>query len=184
VKDFSEKVGGNYACLVKLSFTKELRTLMLEAVVQCNRGALPYLSPGKNKIAVSLADPKELGDNRLVVTYAFIAGSRSKSYEQLSDDGAELGRAHQASWSGKPTVVQKVFEAKDLPATFDIDIPTPKGKYPVYPRMVFLRREILAPGSEPLPLPEGAQKLEAIAGDLRALPNPFTVGIAKPPKRK
>ena len=184
IKDFSEKVGGNYACLVKLSFAKELRTLELDAVVQCNVGALPYLSPGKNKITVSVADPKELGDNRLVVTYAFVAGSRTKSYEQLLDDGAEIGRAHNATWSGKPTVVQKVFTAKDLPATFDVDVPTPQGKYPVYPRMLFLRREVLAPGSAPLPLPEGAQKPDALTGELRTLPNPFAIGIAKPAGQK
>ena len=184
MKDFSEKVGGTYACLMKLTFAKELRSLELEAIVQCNRGALPYLSPGKNKITVSVADAKELGDNRLVVTYAYIVGTRSKSYEQLLDEGAELGRAHNATWTDKPTVVQKVFTAKDLPATFDIDIPTPQSKYPVYPRMVFLRREILAPGSVPLPLPEGAQKPDAFAGELRTLPNPFAVGIAKPSGRK
>ena len=178
VADFSEKVGGNYACLVKLTFAKELRAVVLEAVVQCNRGALPYLSPGKNKITVSVADAKELGDNRLVVTYAYRTGSRSKSYEQLCDEGAELGRAHNASWSESPTVVQKVFAAKDLPATFEIDIPTPKGKYPVYPRMLFVRREVVAPGASLMTLPEGAvtPKVSA-AEDLRTLPNPFAVGI-------
>ena len=73
-----------------------------------------------------------------------------------------------------------VFTAKDLPATFDIDVPTPKGKHPVYPRMHFLRREILAPGSKPLPLPEGAETLKASAAEeLPTLPNPFTVGTAK-----
>ena len=185
VKDFSEKVGGNYACLVKLSFSKELRSLELEAIVQCNRGALPYLSPGKNKITVRVADPKELGDIRLVVTYAFAVGARSKSYEGLFDAGAEIARAHHASWSAKPTVVQKVFTAKDLPATFDIDVPTPKGKHPVYPRMLFLRREILAPGSKPQPLPEGAETLKAsTAEELPTLPNPFTVGTAKVTKGK
>jgi hypothetical protein len=169
---------------VKLSFKTALRSLRLESVVQCNRCALPYLSPGKNKITVSLADPRELSDNRLSVTYAYQTGSRNKSYERLVDAGAEVARAHYAAWSAKPTVVQKVFTAKDLPATFDIDIPTPQGKYPVYPRMLFLRREVLAPGSQPLPLPKDAETPKTSApAEIKALPNPFTVGIAPPPPR-
>jgi hypothetical protein len=181
--DFSDEVGGQYACLVRLTFSKPLTALRLEATVQCNRCALPYLSPGRNQIAVGLADTKDLGDNRLAVTYAYQTGWRGKSYEELADAGAELARAHGASWSAKPTVVQKIFAAKDLPATFTIDIPTPKGKHPVYPRMLFLRREILSPGTRPLPLPQGAEppspsKLE----DLKTLPNPFAVGAAPPPK--
>ena len=37
---------------------------------------LPYLSPGKNTVTVSVADPEALGNNRLVVTYAYRLGSR------------------------------------------------------------------------------------------------------------
>ncbi|MGH7174386.1 MAG: hypothetical protein ACRELF_12800, partial [Gemmataceae bacterium] len=155
--DFSEQVGGRYACLLRLVFRKPLSAPRLEATVQCNRCALPYLSPGRNKITVGVADPKDLGDNRLVITYAYRTGLRNKSYEQIADAGAELARAHYSTWSAKPIVVQKVLTAKDLPATFDIDVPTPKGKHPAYPRMLFLRREVLAPGSKPLPLPEGSE---------------------------
>jgi hypothetical protein len=126
-----------------------LKSLKLVGVVQCNRGALPYLSPGKNKIAVSVADPKELGDNRLAVTYAYELGYRDKSYEQMADAGAELARGHYARWPAETYIIQKVFSAKDLPATFDIDIPTPKGKYPVYPRMLFMRREVVSPRALP-----------------------------------
>lgn len=179
--DFSEEVGGRYACLVRLVFRKPLTALRLEATVQCNRCALPYLSPGRNKITVHVADPKDLGDNRLVVTYAYRTGYRNRSYEQIADAGAELARAHYSTWSEKPTVVQKVFAAGDLPATFDLDVPTPKGKYPAYPRMLFLRREVLAPGSKPLPLPEGAETPSpSQPEDLQTLPNPFTVGITPP----
>jgi len=182
--DFSEEVGGSYACLVKLSFKAALRSLRLEAIVQCNRGALPYLSPGKNKIAVAVADPRELGNNQLVVTYAYQPGCRGKSYEDLADAGAEVARAHHATWSARPTVVKKVFTARDLPATFDIDVPTPRGKYPVYPRMLFLRREVLAPSSKALPLPAGAETAKTGAEEeLKTLPNPFSVGFAPPPKR-
>jgi len=179
--DFSKEVGGQYACLVRATFKAALTALRLEAVVQCNRCALPYLSPGRNNVTVAVADPKDLGDNRLVVTYAYNLGSRTKSYEQLCEMGAEIARGHGATWSKTPTVVQKMFAAKDLPATFDIDVPTPKGKFPVYPCMVFVRREVLAPGAKPAPLPEGA--LEAKVGpeeELKTLPNPFLIGAAKP----
>jgi hypothetical protein len=184
LEDFSEEVGGRFACLIRLSIPRELTSLRLEAVVQCNRCALPYLSPGKNAITVSVADPKELGDNRLVVTYAYRRGFRTKSYEALADAGAELARAHNATWDAQPEVVQKMFTARDLPATFAIDVPTPKGKYPVYPRMLYLRREVLAPGAASLPLLEGARVPKVGLGEeLLTLPNPFTVGIAPPPKR-
>ena len=183
LSDFSQQVGGKYDCLVKLSFKAPVSSLHLEAVVECNRGALPYLSPGRNKVAVSVADPRELGDNRLVVTYAYEPGFRTKSFEDLAGESAELARAHNTTWASKPTVVQKVFTAKDLPATFDVDVPTPEGKYPIYPRMLFIRREVLAPGAKPLPLPEGAAAPQAVADkELKTLPSPFTVGIVPPPK--
>ena len=37
--------------------------------------------------------------------------------------------------------------AGDLPAKFEIDCPTPKGRYPVYPRMLLVRREMLGAGA-------------------------------------
>ena len=119
-----------------------------------------------------------------MVTYAYALGSRRASYEKLADMQAEVARAHKTSWSETPTVVQKVFAAKDLPATFDIPVPTPTDKYAVYPRMLFLRREVIAPGAKPMPLPEGALQAKVATGEqLKTLPNPFLVGIAIPPKK-
>ncbi|MDB5390884.1 MAG: hypothetical protein JWM11_6530 [Planctomycetaceae bacterium] len=178
LENFSEEVGGHYDCQIKLSFKTILRSYDVEAIVQCNRGALPYLSPGKNSIAVEIADPKELEDSRLVVTYAYYPGFRSKTYEALADAGAEVARAHGAAWSKELHVVQKVFSAQDFPAKFEIDIPTPPGKLPVYPRMVYLRREIVAAGSQPLPLaPNAVTPQPAAPESLQTLPNPFTIGI-------
>jgi hypothetical protein len=51
--------------------------------------------------------------------------------------------------------------------------------------MLFVRREVLAPGQKPLPLPEGAR--EARVGpdeELKTLPNPFLMGTQKPPEKK
>lgn len=180
--DFSDAVGGQYAGLLKLSFKAALKSLNVEVIVQCNRCALPYLSPGANKVSVSVAEPKDLGENLLVITYAWHPGSRSKSYEQLADLGAEVARGHHASWSATPVALQKTFRAADLPAEFEIPVPTPKDQYPVYPRMLFLRREVLAPGGKPMPLPDGAVEPKVGPDDeLKTLPSPFTVGFAAPP---
>ena len=159
--------------------------LSIEAIVQNNPGALPYLSPGRNLITVSVADPKALGNNKLAVTYAYRLGARTKSFEQLCDEGKEIARQHNAKWSDTVTCARKVFAAGDLPATFEINCPTPKGQYPVYPRMVFLRREVLGPGSSPSPLPAGALEAKVGPGDeLMSLPNPFLVGTETPPPIK
>jgi hypothetical protein len=181
-KDFSAAVKGKMAALVKVSFKEPLNALKFEAIVQNNPGALPYLSPGKNTIAVSVADAQALGENKLVVTYAYRLGSRTKSFEQLCEQGKEVAKQHNAKWADAITCVQKTFTTKDLPATFPIDCPTPKGQFPVYPRMVFLRREVLAPNATPLPLPEGAVEAKVEATDeLMTLPNPFLVGAEEPP---
>lgn len=181
--DFGKAVSGQVTAHVRLSF-RTLKQLRLTAIVQNNPFALPFLSPGKNQIAVTVADPTALGENRLAVTYAYCPGARSKTYEQLFLEGKEIARAHDARWDTTPTVVQKTFTARDLPAKFDLDVPTPKGQQPVYPRMVFVRREILAPGQSPLPLPADAHPPRANAGDeLKSLPNPFLVGTQLPPPR-
>lgn len=177
LKDFSEAVKGKYQALVKLTFDRPLKDLKLEAVVQCNRCALPYLAPGKNRITVTAADPKQLGENRLVVTYAYRTGWHEKSFEQIAAKGGKIGGAESATWVDTPTVVQKTFAAKDLPATFEIDVPTPKGKHPAYPRMLWLRREVLAPGAKPMAVPEEAVSPKMGPNDtLVSLPNPWLIG--------
>lgn len=181
--DFGKAVNGQVTALVRLTF-RQLKQLQLTATVQNNPFALPFLSPGRNEITVAVADPAALGDNRLVVTYAYRPGARSKSYEQLYLEGKEIARAHDAKWDTTPTVVQKIFTARDLPAKFTLDVPTPKGQHPVYPRMVFVRREVLAPGQSPLPLPAAAHAPRINPGDeLKVLPNPFLVGTQPPPPR-
>ncbi|MFI5379389.1 MAG: hypothetical protein ACHRHE_08830 [Tepidisphaerales bacterium] len=184
VKDFTAAVKGQVTALVRVNFATALKSLRLDVLVQNNPGSLPYLSPGKNTVTVSTGDAKALGGNRLVVTYAYCPGYRSKSFEQLCDEGKEIAKQHNATWAESPTVVQKSFAAGDLPAKFDIDIPTPKDKYPVYPRMLFVRREVIAPAAKPLPLPANAQEPKSGANDeLKTLPNPFLIGSQPPPAR-
>jgi hypothetical protein len=124
-----------------------------------------------NKVTVSVADPKALGRNRLVVDYAWCLGSRRKSYEDLCQAGAEVARAHHAAWSDTPVAVQRTFTAADLPATIEIPIPTPKDQYPVYPRMLLLRRTVLPPSGKPVPPPAGAAEPKVSADEeLKGLP--------------
>ncbi len=179
---FDAAVKGKLAVLIRLTFSQPLKALRFEGVVQNNPGALPYLSPGRNTVAVSVADPAALGGNSLVVTYAYRLGSSTKSFEQFCEQGKELAKGHNTSWSDTVTYARKTFTAKDLPATFDIDCPTPKGQHPAYPRMLFMRREIVAPGAAPSALPAGAVEAKPAAADeLPTLPNPFLVGTELPP---
>jgi hypothetical protein len=175
--NFTDAIWGWSVAQVRLTFKEALQSLKIEAIFQNNPGSLPYLSPGSNLVTVSVADPRELGNNKLVVTYAYKLGSRSKSLEDLAAAGKELSMGASAKWSDTVTFVQKTFTAKDLPATFEIDCPTPKGEFPVYPRMLFLRREVLPPEGKPLPLPDGAvAATPAKPEELPTLPNPFLYG--------
>jgi hypothetical protein len=182
IDDFSAAVNGKVAALVKVGLKGALKSIRLEIVVENNSGSLPYLSPGKNTVTVSVADPAAIGDNRLVVTYAYAPGHRDVSCDQLCAEGKRIAAQVGATWAETPTVVQKAFAAMDLPATFEIDIPTPKDKYPVYPKMIFVRREILSPGAKPLPLPENAQAPKMGPDDeLKTLPDPFLIGARPAP---
>ncbi len=184
LKDFGKAIGGQTQALARLTIQDRLTDLHLQATVQNNPFALPYLSPGKNTVTVSIADPASLGENKLVVTYAYRTGSRRKSYEQLCLEGKEIGRGHDATWEATPTVVKKTFRAADLPAKFDIDIPTPHGLHPVYPRMLFVRREVVSPQQKPLPLPANSLPPQVTPGDaLLSLPNPFLTGTQPPPPK-
>jgi hypothetical protein len=117
----------------------------------------------------------------LVVTYAYCRGSRYRMPEEIFDRDAEIARAHWAEWDSRPIVVQKTFSR--LPATFDVPVPTPADKQPVYPRMVFQRRELLAPGQQPMAVPQPPSEPKVGPGEVLAtLPNPWTIGAKAPPK--
>ncbi len=177
--DLTKEVSGSYRYLVRVTFTQPLTAFELESTVQHNQEALPYLAPGKNTITISGANPEALGKNRLVVTYAYRTGARNATAEQLCERGAEISRRHSATWAETPTVVRK--EITTFPCTFEIVVPTRKDAQPVYPRMLFLRREVLAPGQEPLPAPAAATTPAVGPNEtLATLPNPWLVG-ARPP---
>lgn len=185
LKDFTSAVKkeGAVSALVRVSFKTALKSLKIVTTFQNNPGALPFLSPGPNKVTVSAADAKALGKNKLVVTYAYRLGGCPKSFDQLCSDGKMIAnpRQNEAHWDDATTYVRKTFKAQDLPSTFSIDCPTPQGEYPVYPRMVFLRREIIGADGTPSALPDGAVEAKpAPAERLKTLPNPFLIGCALP----
>jgi len=178
--DLTKAVVGLYGYYVRVTFGKPITAIELESIVQHNQEALPYLAPGQNTITVTVAEPKALARNRLVVTCAYCLGQRDRTPEEIFERGAEIARAHYAKWSDRPVVVQKTIDKS--PCTFEIPVPTPKGKQPVYPRMLFLRREVLSPGQEPLPVPAPPSAPKAGPGEtLAALPDPWTIGTGKPP---
>jgi len=176
--DFDAAVRDKLEAIVRITIKDKLTAFTLNVIVQNNPGSLPYLSPGKNIVTISVADPKALGDNTLVVTYAYKLGSRSKSLDQLCSNGTAIAQQQSATWSDTVTYVQKTFKAQDLAsAKFEIDCPTPKDQFPVYPRMLFLRREVIDPTGKPLPLPDGALEAKPAGIDeLATLPNPFLIG--------
>ncbi len=178
--DATAIVRASYRYWVRVTFRKPVTAIEIASLVQHNQEALPYLAPGRNTITVSAADSKDMGASRLVVTYAYCPGSRRLTPEEVFERGAEIARAHYATWAEQPVVVQKTLTK--LPATFEILVPTPKGRQPVYPRMLFLRREILAPGDKPMPVPAAPSTPAVGAGEtLATLPNPWTMGASKPP---
>jgi len=182
LSDLTKAVAGSYGYLIRVTFAKPITAIELTSIVQHNQEALPFLAPGENKITITADNPDALGKNRLAVTYAYCLGARDATPEQVFDRGAEVARAHYAKWADTPAVVQKVVDK--FPCTLDIPIPTPKGKQPVYPRMVFLRREVLAPGQEPMATPAPPSTPAVGANEVLAtLPNPWLIGTTRPASR-
>jgi len=100
--DLTKQVFGAYRYLVRVAFTKPLRNIAIESIVQHNQEALPYLAPGTNNVTVTVANPEALKGKRLVVTYAYCPGFRNRTPGEILDRGAELFRAHYGrSWPGR-----------------------------------------------------------------------------------
>lgn len=178
----STAVRGAYAYRLKVVFRHPVSRLELVSVLQHNQEALPYLAPGRNRVTVTVNNPELLSRYRLVVTYAFCLGWRDRTPEQIYQAGAEIARAHYAQWADEPVVVQRVIDR--VPFEFDIVVPTPRGKQPVYPRMLFLRRELLTAGQESAPVP--APPSEPTVGpeqELRDVPTPWLLGSLSPGER-
>ncbi len=90
-----------------------------------------------------------MGKNKLVVTIAYYPGYRNKSLEDLASAGHQIHVGDYAFWAAEPIIVRKEFKANELPGTFKINVETPKGKNPVFPKMLFIRRELVSTGEKP-----------------------------------
>ena len=77
------------ASQVKITFKEALKALKLEAIVQNNSGALPYLSPGKNVVTVSVADPKALAESVLSLETRDEIVAALKARFSASDEGGD-----------------------------------------------------------------------------------------------
>ncbi len=181
----NETTRGLYSYALQVTFTKPISNIEINSLVQHNQESLPYLAPGNNKVTISVANPEQLKKTPMVITYAYCLGERYKTAEEMFDRDAELFRAHWATWSDKPIVVQHLIDRS--PYTFEIPIPTTKGKQPVYPRMVFMRRELLAPGQKAQPTPTTPTTAKVGPGEyLASVPVPWLIGTTPPklrPKR-
>jgi hypothetical protein len=181
LKDFSDVLGGCYSCLLKIPVSKPISSIEVEIIVQHNCRALPYLSPGKNEIIVSLLNPEELNDRQLVITYVFQTGYNSKSFEQFIELGKEIAKSHYTDWGPEVFYVQKIIKNTDFNQgqyQFNINIGTPNGKFPAYPRMIYLKREVIGLNQSPQPLPDGAVLFkEKPDQELMTLPYPFHMDL-------
>lgn len=88
--DISSLVKRKYDVWVKVDFSGSLEKFNVDALVEHNRGALPYLVNGKNQITVSLDQNKLPDGNKLVVTYSYQEATHSKSTNRTRWDGRGL----------------------------------------------------------------------------------------------
>ena len=131
--DLSPLVKPHYDVRVRAEFRESLAKFRLEADVEHNRAALPYLVVGKNTITVSAEGNALPAGTSLVVTYTFqeaTAPSRRTRW-----DGRGLTYAPQR-------VVREVITA--LPRTITIDV---GGNTP--PKMISLERAVRSSKGQP-----------------------------------
>jgi hypothetical protein len=125
--DISALVKQKYDVWVRADFSGTLENLRVDALVEHNRGALPYLMNGKNRITVSLDQNKIPAGNKLIIVY---------SYQEAVRPAAAAGRAR---WDGRELnygpvkIVRK--EITSVPFSFEIKV---GGNTP--PKMLSLER--------------------------------------------
>ena len=126
--DLTALVRQRYALWLKATFTGALTALAVDAVVEHNRGALPFLYPGANVVTVGRRGAVLPAGEALVVTYAFQEATAPA--HRSSFNGAEV------TYGEARTVTR---EATALPCTFTIDV---GGTTP--PRMLSISRALKA----------------------------------------
>jgi len=124
--DISALVKQKYDLWLKVEFTGTLSKLRLEGMVEHNRGALPYLMIGKNKIAVVLDKGELPKGNVLVVTYSYQEATAPAKRNRFDGNGLTYGPTK--------TVTKEITS---LPFNFEIDV---EGNTP--PKMLSLERAV------------------------------------------
>ena len=179
LREFSAAVRGCYRYQLRITFSQPLAALEITSVVQHNQEALPYLAPGRNKITVTAADPPSLGDSRLVVTYAYCLGARDLTPEQVFERDAEIARAHFATWSDQPIVVQQTIT--QLPATIEIPVPDAAGQTTGLSADAVPAPRVVSAGTIAAAGSRGTEHPQVGADEYLAdVPNPWRIGTGKP----
>lgn len=126
VGDISSVIRQRYDLWLKVEFTGSLSEFHFTATVQHNRGALPYLTQGKNKVTVTLEDGKLREDQVLVVTYVYQEAFAPEKRARY--DGRNISY-------GTTKSVTKIITS--VPYTFEIEV---GGNTP--PKMLSLERAV------------------------------------------
>lgn len=128
--DVSALVKQKYEVWLKTEFAGALKTLRVDALVEHNRGALPYLVNGRNRITVS-ADAAALPkDSVLAVTYAYQEATAPNPAKRTRWDGNGV------TYGETKTVTREITS---LPSSFEIEV---GGNTP--PKMLALERVVRA----------------------------------------
>ena len=126
--DVTPLVRQRYDVWVKVEFPGALTHFALQAVVEHNRGALPFLYNGKNAITVSAAANALPEHAALMVTYAYQEATAPDKRNQYNGQGITYGETK--------TVTKEVTA---LPFTFNLDV---GGNEP--PKMLYIERALKA----------------------------------------
>ncbi|HZE96090.1 MAG TPA: hypothetical protein VE981_03605 [Planctomycetota bacterium] len=126
--DVSPLLKQRYDVRVKAEFAGALASFKLDAVVEHNRSALPFLLPGKNVVTVATEKNELPKDKVLVVTYAYQEAAAPEKRNRYDGNGLKYGDVK---------TVQK--EVTALPFTFDVQV---GGNTP--PKMISLERSLRA----------------------------------------
>ncbi len=124
--DLSAVVRQKYDVAFKVEFTGALVSFSVDAVVEHNRGVLPYLLPGKNLVTVTARNNELPPDATLTVTYAYEEAVAPEKRERWDGRGVTYG---------EPRVITRDADAP--PATFEITV---GGNTP--PKMLYLERSL------------------------------------------
>jgi hypothetical protein len=126
--DLTALVRQRYAVVLKATFSGSLTALTVDAVVEHNRGALPFLYQGANVVTVGRHAGQLPAGEALEVTYAFQEANAPAHRSSFNGSEVTYGEAR--------TVTKQVTA---LPCTFTIDV---GGNTP--PRMVSIARALKA----------------------------------------